>query len=77
MLDFISSKKFSDSSFNIQCRQPAMRPSAAQLLQHERLEFIFNVSETEKMYAPYFSSFEVLFPSTMIGFPSSKDIGPH
>ena len=54
-----------------------MRPSAAQLLQHERLEFIFNVSETEKMYAPYFPSFEVLFPSTMIGFPSSKDIGPH
>ncbi|KAF8812023.1 Pkinase-domain-containing protein [Phlegmacium glaucopus] len=28
---------------------PAMRPSAAQLLQHERLEFIFNVAETEKM----------------------------
>ncbi|KAG2368496.1 kinase-like domain-containing protein [Suillus spraguei] len=28
---------------------PAMRPSAAQLLQHERLELVFKVSETEKM----------------------------
>ncbi|KAF6750277.1 other/NEK protein kinase [Ephemerocybe angulata] len=28
---------------------PAMRPSAAQLLQHERLELVFRVSETEKM----------------------------
>ncbi|KAJ7668348.1 kinase-like domain-containing protein [Mycena rosella] len=28
---------------------PAMRPSAAQLLQHERLEFAFKVSETEKL----------------------------
>lgn len=27
-----------------------MRPSAAQLLQHERLELVFKVSETEKMY---------------------------
>lgn len=26
-----------------------MRPSAAQLLQHERLELVFKVSETEKM----------------------------
>jgi NIMA (never in mitosis gene a)-related kinase 2 len=33
--------------------QPAMRPSAAQLLQHERVEFIFNVAETEKMSVPY------------------------
>ncbi|OAX38006.1 kinase-like protein [Rhizopogon vinicolor AM-OR11-026] len=30
---------------------PAMRPSAAQLLQHERLELVFKVSETEKMLA--------------------------
>lgn len=30
-----------------------MRPSAAQLLQHERLEFISNVAETEKMYVPF------------------------
>jgi hypothetical protein len=29
--------------------KPAMRPSAAQLLQHERLELVFKVSETEKM----------------------------
>ncbi|PBK97889.1 kinase-like protein [Armillaria gallica] len=28
---------------------PAMRPSAAQLLQHERLELVFKVSETERM----------------------------
>ncbi|KAJ7091329.1 kinase-like domain-containing protein [Mycena belliarum] len=28
---------------------PAMRPSAAQLLQHERVEFAFKVSETEKL----------------------------
>ena len=28
---------------------PAMRPSAAQLLQHERLELAFKVSETQKM----------------------------
>ncbi|KAF7356634.1 Protein kinase domain-containing protein [Mycena venus] len=28
---------------------PAMRPSAAQLLQHERIEFAFKVSETEKL----------------------------
>ncbi|KDQ55567.1 hypothetical protein JAAARDRAFT_195419 [Jaapia argillacea MUCL 33604] len=28
---------------------PAMRPSAAQLLQHERLDLAFKVSETEKM----------------------------
>ncbi|TFY66155.1 hypothetical protein EVG20_g4935 [Dentipellis fragilis] len=28
---------------------PAMRPSAAQLLQHERLELTFKVSETQKM----------------------------
>ncbi|KIY69899.1 kinase-like protein [Cylindrobasidium torrendii FP15055 ss-10] len=28
---------------------PAMRPSAAQLLQHERLELVYKVSETEKM----------------------------
>ncbi|KAJ7155451.1 kinase-like domain-containing protein [Mycena crocata] len=28
---------------------PAMRPSAVQLLQHERLEFAFKVSETEKL----------------------------
>ncbi|RDB23669.1 G2-specific protein kinase nim-1 [Hypsizygus marmoreus] len=28
---------------------PAMRPSAAQLLQHERLELCFKVAETEKM----------------------------
>ncbi|KAF9032076.1 kinase-like domain-containing protein, partial [Panaeolus papilionaceus] len=28
---------------------PAMRPSAAQLLQHERLELVFKVAETEKM----------------------------
>ncbi|EGN95780.1 hypothetical protein SERLA73DRAFT_76842 [Serpula lacrymans var. lacrymans S7.3] len=28
---------------------PAMRPSTAQLLQHERLELVFKVSETEKM----------------------------
>ncbi|TFY79583.1 hypothetical protein EWM64_g4429 [Hericium alpestre] len=28
---------------------PAMRPSAAQLLQHERLELCFKVSETQKM----------------------------
>lgn len=27
-----------------------MRPSAAQLLQHERLELVFKVSETERMY---------------------------
>ena len=27
-----------------------MRPSAAQLLQHERLELVFKVAETEKMY---------------------------
>ena len=32
-----------------------MRPSAAQLLQHERVEFIFNVAETEKMWVSYFS----------------------
>ncbi|KAF9071519.1 kinase-like domain-containing protein [Rhodocollybia butyracea] len=30
---------------------PAMRPSATQLLQHERLELVFKVSETEKMLA--------------------------
>ncbi|ETW81214.1 hypothetical protein HETIRDRAFT_46398 [Heterobasidion irregulare TC 32-1] len=29
---------------------PAMRPSAAQLLQHERLELSFKVFETQKMY---------------------------
>ncbi|KAF9467165.1 kinase-like domain-containing protein [Collybia nuda] len=28
---------------------PAMRPSAAQLLQHERIELVFKVAETEKM----------------------------
>ncbi|TFK62958.1 kinase-like protein [Pluteus cervinus] len=28
---------------------PAMRPSAAQLLQHERLELVYKVNETEKM----------------------------
>ena len=28
-----------------------MRPSAAQLLQHERLEIIFNVAEMEKKCA--------------------------
>lgn len=31
-----------------------MRPSAAQLLQHERLEFAFKVSETEKLYVLFF-----------------------
>lgn len=31
-------------------KQPAMRPSAAQLLQHERIEFARKVSDTEKMY---------------------------
>ena len=31
-----------------------MRPSAAQLLQHERLEFMFNVAEMEKMSVPIF-----------------------
>ncbi|KAJ8590485.1 kinase-like protein [Rhizopogon salebrosus TDB-379] len=30
---------------------PAMRPSAAQLLQHERLELVFKVSETDRMLA--------------------------
>ncbi|EPQ54967.1 Pkinase-domain-containing protein [Gloeophyllum trabeum ATCC 11539] len=30
---------------------PAMRPSAAQLLQHERIDFALKVSETEKMIA--------------------------
>ena len=39
-----------------------MRPSAAQLLQHERIEFIFNVAETEKMYVDtiylYFTFFK-------------------
>lgn len=29
--------------------QPAMRPSVAQLLQHERIEFAFKVAEAEKM----------------------------
>jgi NIMA (never in mitosis gene a)-related kinase 2 len=29
---------------------PAMRPSAAQLLQHERLDLAFKVAETQKMY---------------------------
>ncbi|KAF8890545.1 kinase-like domain-containing protein [Gymnopilus junonius] len=29
---------------------PAMRPSAAQLLQHERIELVYKVNETEKMY---------------------------
>lgn len=29
--------------------QPAMRPSAAQLLQHERVELAFKVSGTEKL----------------------------
>jgi len=43
----------SNSSSNVSCYQPAMRPSAAQLLQHERLEFISNVAETEKMYVPF------------------------
>lgn len=28
---------------------PAMRPSAAQLLQHERLDLAFKVAETQKM----------------------------
>ena len=38
-----------------------MRPSASQLLQHERLEFIFNVAETEKMWVPHISS-SITFP---------------
>ena len=37
-----------------------MRPSAAQLLQHERLEFIFNVAETEKMCVPYSPSLMIV-----------------
>ena len=44
----------SNSSSNICSFQPAMRPSAAQLLQHERLEFMFNVAEMEKMSVPIF-----------------------
>ena len=32
---------------------PAMRPSAAQLLQHERLDLAFKVAETQKMYVPF------------------------
>ena len=28
-----------------------MRPSAAQLLQHERIDLAFKVTEAEKMYA--------------------------
>ena len=59
VLNFISLVSISLS--NIQYFQPAMRPSAAQLLQHERLEFIFNVAETEKMWVPHFSSL-ILFP---------------
>jgi serine/threonine protein kinase len=34
---------------DIHILKPAMRPSATQLLQHERLEFAFKVSETEKL----------------------------
>ena len=44
---FNSSPRHRDNSF----RQPAMRPSAAQLLQHERIDLAFKVSEAEKMYA--------------------------
>ena len=46
MLDFTSLVSISWS--NIQYFRPAMRPSVAQILQHERLEFIFIVAETEK-----------------------------
>ena len=42
---------------------PAMRPSAAQLLQHERVELSFKVSETQKMYAPPHLCGAVLTPS--------------
>ena len=31
---------------------PAMRPSAAQLLQHERLQLVARVAEAEKMCVP-------------------------
>ena len=40
-------------------KQPAMRPSAAQLLQDERLELMFKVSEKEKMCVSCFSSSSV------------------
>ncbi len=35
-------------SLNV-CLQPAMRPSAAQLLQHERIDLAYKVAETQKM----------------------------
>lgn len=34
--------------------QPAMRPSATQLLQHERLALISKVVEAEKMWVVFF-----------------------
>jgi hypothetical protein len=44
-----------------------MRPSAAQLLQHERLELVFKVAETEKMYV-FLPS---LLPITFHSFPNN------
>ena len=51
--------------------QPAMRPSAAQLLQHERIDLAFKVTEAEKMYAIY----DVLLVQSLkalLGSPGSR-----
>ena len=51
MLNLNVSKHCSRMRRNLMTRrQPAMRPSAAQLLQHERIDLAFKVAETQKMY---------------------------
>ena len=51
--------------------QPAMRPSAAQLLQHERIDLAFKVTEAEKMYAVC-NAFFVQSLKAPLGLPGSR-----
>ena len=51
--------------------QPAMRPSAAQLLQHERIDLAFKVTEAEKMYAVRKTLFIQLL-KVLLGSPGSR-----
>lgn len=50
-----------------------MRPSAAQLLQHERIDLAFKVTEAEKMYAVREASL-VQSLKVLLGSPGSRHI---
>ena len=48
-----------------------MRPSAAQLLQHERIDLAYKVTEAEKMYALY-NTFYIQLLKVALGSPGSR-----